>query len=83
MKRLLADVRAGKVDVIVVDKIERLSRSMLSFLNLVELFESHSTTIISVAQSFNTKDAMGRMAVNILVTFAQFEREVIGGAYPR
>ena len=78
LKRLLADVRAGKIDVIVVYKIDRLSRSMLDFLNLVELFESHSTIFVSVTQSFNTKDAMGRMALNILVTFAQFEREVIG-----
>jgi site-specific DNA recombinase len=78
LNRLLADVRAGKIDVIVVYKIDRLSRSMLDFLNLVELFESHGTTFVSVTQSFNTKDAMGRMALNILVTFAQFEREVIG-----
>jgi hypothetical protein len=77
-KRLLADVNAGKVDVIVVYKIDRLSRSMLDFLNLVELFERHGVTFVSVTQSFNTKDAMGRMALNILVTFAQFERELIG-----
>ncbi len=61
-----------------VYKIDRLSRSMLDFLNLVELFESHGVTFVSVTQSFNTKDAMGRMALNILVTFAQFERELIG-----
>jgi site-specific DNA recombinase len=78
LKRLLADVEAGKVDVIVVYKIDRLSRSMLDFLNLVELFENHGVTFVSVTQSFNTKDAMGRMALNILVTFAQFERELIG-----
>lgn len=78
LKRLLADVKAGKIDVIVVYKIDRLSRSMLDFLQLVELFEQHSVTFVSVTQSFNTKDAMGRMALNILITFAQFEREVIG-----
>lgn len=78
LKRLLADVEAGKVSVIVVYKIDRLSRSMLDFLNLIELFERHGVTFVSVTQSFNTKDAMGRMALNILVTFAQFEREVIG-----
>jgi len=78
LKRLLADLKAGKVDVIVVYKIDRLSRSMLDFLNLVELFERHGVTFVSVTQSFNTKDAMGRMALNILVTFAQFERELIG-----
>jgi site-specific DNA recombinase len=78
LKRLLADVKAGKIDVVVVYKIDRLSRSMLDFLNLVELFERHGVTFVSVTQSFNTKDAMGRMALNILVTFAQFERELIG-----
>jgi site-specific DNA recombinase len=78
LKRLLAAVKEGKIDVIVVYKIDRLSRSMLDFLNLVELFESHGVTFVSVTQSFNTKDAMGRMALNILVTFAQFERELIG-----
>lgn len=78
LKRLLADVNARKIDVIVVYKIDRLSRSMLDFLNLVELFERHGVTFVSVTQSFNTKDAMGRMALNILVTFAQFERELIG-----
>lgn len=78
IRRLLADVKAGRVGVIVVYKIDRLSRSMLDFLNLVELFESHGVTFVSVTQSLNTKDAMGRMALNILVTFAQFERELIG-----
>ncbi len=78
LKRLIAAVQAGKVDVIVVYKIDRLSRSMLDFLNLVELFERHGVTFVSVTQSFNTKDAMGRMALNILMTFAQFERELIG-----
>ena len=78
LKRLLAAVQAGKIDVIVVYKIDRLSRSMLDFLNLVEMFERHGVTFVSVTQSFNTKDAMGRMALNILVTFAQFERELIG-----
>jgi site-specific DNA recombinase len=78
LKRLLSDVSTGRVDVIVVYKIDRLSRSMLDFLNLVELFERHGVTFVSVTQSFNTKDAMGRMALNILVTFAQFERELIG-----
>jgi DNA invertase Pin-like site-specific DNA recombinase len=78
LKRLLADVKAGEVDAIVVYKIDRLSRSMLDFLKLIELFEHHGVTFVSVTQSFNTKDAMGRMALNILITFAQFERELIG-----
>jgi DNA invertase Pin-like site-specific DNA recombinase len=78
LKRLLADVKGAMIDVIVVYKIDRLSRSMLDFLNLVEMFEGNGVTFVSVTQSFNTKDAMGRMALNILVTFAQFEREPIG-----
>jgi DNA invertase Pin-like site-specific DNA recombinase len=78
LQRLLADVRAGKIDVVLVYKMDRLSRAMLDFLNLLQLFEQLGTTFVSVTQSFNTKDAMGRMALNILMTFAQFEREVIG-----
>lgn len=78
LKRLLADIAAGRIDVIVAYKIDRLSRSMLDFLNLIELFERSGVTFVSVTQSFNNKDAMGRVALNILVTFAQFEREVIG-----
>ncbi|WP_029587487.1 recombinase family protein [Bradyrhizobium sp. URHD0069] len=78
LQRLLADVNAGRIDVVAVYKIDRLSRSMLDFLKLIELFEGHKTTFVSVTQSFNTTDAMGRMHLNILMTFAQFEREVIG-----
>jgi site-specific DNA recombinase len=78
LKRLLADVAAGRIDVVAVYKIDRLSRSMLDFLKLVELFERHKTTFVSVTQSFNTTDAAGRMHLNIMMTFAQFEREVIG-----
>ena len=78
LKRLLADVAAGRIDVVAVYKIDRLSRSMLDFLKLIELFERHKTTFVSVTQSFNTTDAAGRMHLNIMMTFAQFEREVIG-----
>ena len=78
LKRLLADVQAGRIDIVAVYKIDRLSRSMLDFLRLIELFERHKTTFVSVTQSFNTTDAMGRMQLNIMMTFAQFEREVIG-----
>ena len=78
LKRLVADVEAGRIDIVVVYKIDRLSRSMLDFLNLVESFEHHGVTFVSVTQSFNTQSAMGRMTLNMLVTFAQFEREVIG-----
>jgi site-specific DNA recombinase len=74
----LTDVQAGRIDVVTVYKIDRLSRSMLDFLKLIELFERYKTTFVSVTQSFNTTDAMGRMHLNIMMTFAQFEREVIG-----
>jgi site-specific DNA recombinase len=78
LKRLLDDIEAGRIDIVVVYKIDRLSRSMSDFLKLVESFERHGVTFVSVTQSFNTQTAMGRMTLNMLVTFAQFEREVIG-----
>jgi site-specific DNA recombinase len=78
LKRLLADIDAGKIDVVVVYKIDRLSRSMLDFLKLVESFEKQGVTFISITQSFNTTSSMGRLTLNILLSFAQFEREVIG-----
>src|SRR5258707_2038021 len=78
LKRLVADVEAGRIDIVVVYKIDRLSRSMLDFLKLVESFEHYGVTFVSVTQSFNTPSAIGRMTLNMLVTFAQFEREVIG-----
>jgi site-specific DNA recombinase len=78
LKRLVADVEAGRIDIVVVYKIDRLSRSMSDFLKLVESFEHHGVTFVSVTQSFNTQTAMGRMTLNMLITFAQFEREVIG-----
>ena len=78
LKRLLADVEAGKIDVVLVYKIDRLSRSMLDFLKLVEIFERHGVTFVSITQSFNTTNSMGRLMLNVLLSFAQFEREVIG-----
>src|SRR5260370_41097539 len=78
LKRLLDDIEAGRIDIVVVYKIDRLSRSISDFLKLVESFEHHSVTFVSVTQSFNTQTAMGRMTLNMLVTFAQFELEVIG-----
>lgn len=78
LKRLVADVEAGKIDLVMVYKIDRLSRSMLDFLNLVEKFERNNVAFVSSTQSFNTTNAMGRMTLNMLVTFGQFEREVIG-----
>ena len=78
LKRLLADIEAGLIDVIVVYKIDRLSRSLMDFAKLVETFEVHRVTFVSVTQSFNTTTSMGRLTLNILLSFAQFEREVIG-----
>jgi site-specific DNA recombinase len=78
LKRLLADIEAHKVDVIVVYKIDRLTRALMDFAKLVEVFDRNDTTFVSVTQSFNTKDSMGRLTLNMLLSFAQFEREVIG-----
>jgi DNA invertase Pin-like site-specific DNA recombinase len=78
LKRLLADIEQGLVDVIVVYKIDRLSRSLMDFAKLVETMEAHRVTFVSVTQSFNTTTSMGRLTLNILLSFAQFEREVIG-----
>jgi site-specific DNA recombinase len=78
LKRLLADIELGKVDVVVVYKIDRLSRSLMDFAKLVEVFERRSVTFVSVTQSFNTTTSMGRLTLNVLLSFAQFEREVIG-----
>jgi DNA invertase Pin-like site-specific DNA recombinase len=78
LQRLLADIQAGRVDVVVVYKIDRLSRSLMDFAKLVEVFDRNSVTFVSVTQSFNTTTSMGRLTLNILLSFAQFEREVIG-----
>ena len=78
LQRLLRAVEAGLVDVIVVYKIDRLSRSLMDFARLVETFERHHVTFVSVTQQFNTTTSMGRLTLNILLSFAQFEREVIG-----
>jgi site-specific DNA recombinase len=78
LKRLLGDIEAGKVDVVVVYKIDRLSRSLMDFSRLVEVFDQHKVTFVSVTQSFNTTTSMGRLTLNVLLSFAQFEREVIG-----
>ena len=76
LKRLLADIEDGLVDVVVVYKIDRLSRSLMDFAKLVEVFDRNNVTFVSVTQSFNTTTSMGRLTLNILLSFAQFEREV-------
>jgi site-specific DNA recombinase len=78
LKRLLGDIERGLVDVVVVYKIDRLSRSLMDFAKLVDVFDAHEVTFVSVTQSFNTTTSMGRLTLNILLSFAQFEREVIG-----
>jgi len=77
LQRLLADIDAGKVDCVVVYKVDRLSRSILDFAKIVERFEQHRVSFVSVTQQFNTTHSMGRLTLNILLSFAQFEREII------
>ena len=75
---LLADIRAQKIDIVVVYKVDRLTRSLADFAKLVELFDAHDVSFVSVTQSFNTTTSMGRLTLNVLLSFAQFEREVTG-----
>ena len=76
LQRLLADVAAGRIDIIVVYKVDRLTRSLLDFSKLVEAFDKANTSFVSITQSFNTTTSMGRLTLNMLLSFAQFEREV-------
>ncbi|MCB2073056.1 MAG: recombinase family protein [Novosphingobium sp.] len=76
LKRLLTDIEAGKIDIVVVYKVDRLTRSLLDFAKLVETFDVAGTSFVSVTQSFNTTNSMGRLTLNMLLSFAQFEREV-------
>lgn len=78
LKRLLADIESGLVDVVVVYKVDRLSRSLMDFAKLVETFEAHDVTFVAVTQSLNTTTSMGRLTLNMLLSFAQYERELIG-----
>src|SRR5476651_1476130 len=78
LQNLLAEVRAEKIDIVVVYKVDRLTRSLSDFAKLVELFDQHAVSFVSVTQSFNTTNSMGRLTLNVLLSFAQFEREVIG-----
>jgi DNA invertase Pin-like site-specific DNA recombinase len=78
LQRLLADIRGSKVDVAVIYKIDRLTRSLLDFAKIVEVFDAHGVSFVSVTQAFNTATSMGRLTLNVLLSFAQFEREVTG-----
>jgi DNA invertase Pin-like site-specific DNA recombinase len=74
---LMRDIEAGNVDAVVIYKIDRLTRSLLDFVRLIEVFDRHVITLVSISQAFDTSDSMGRMILNILLTFSQFERELI------
>ena len=78
LNALIDDIRAGKIDCVVVYKVDRLSRSLLDFSRLIALFDEYQVSFVSVTQQFNTTTSMGRLTLNILLSFAQFEREIIG-----
>src|SRR5574337_727011 len=78
LRRMMADIEAGKIDVVVIYKIDRLTRSLADFSKMVEVFERYGVSFVSVTQQFNTTTSMGRLMLNILLSFAQFEREVTG-----
>ena len=78
LKHLMQDIEAGKIDVIVVYKVDRLSRSLHDFARMVDVFDKHGVSFVSVTQQFNTTTSMGRLTLNVLLSFAQFEREVTG-----
>lgn len=77
LRRLMADIEAGKIDAVVVYKVDRLSRSLLDFARMMQTFEQHKVSFVSVTQQFNTATSMGRLVLNVLLSFAQFEREII------
>ena len=77
-KKLLADIENDKIDIVVVYKVDRLTRSLMDFSKIVDLFDNHETSFVSITQQFNTTTSMGRLTLNILLSFAQFEREVTG-----
>ena len=77
LKRLLADIKAGKIDCVIVYKVDRLSRSLMDFARIIEIFDSQNISFVSVTQQFNTATSMGRLVLNVLLSFAQFEREMI------
>jgi site-specific DNA recombinase len=77
LQRLLGDIEAGKIDCVVVYTVDRLSRALLDFARLMQVFEQHKVSFVSVTQPFNTATSMGRLVLNVLPSFAQFEREII------
>ena len=77
LTRLLADVEAGKIDSVITYKVDRLSRSLLDFARIIGIFEKHHVSFVSITQQFNSATSMGRLVLNVLLSFAQFEREII------
>jgi len=77
LQKLLSDIKAGGINCVIVYKVDRLSRSLMDFVQLLEFFDKHNVTFVSVTQAFNTNTSMGRLTLNILLSFAQFEREII------
>ena len=77
LNRLIADIESGAIDMVVIYKIDRLTRSLLDFVRLIDVLEKYDVSFVSVTQAFDTSDSMGRLILNILLTFAQFERELI------
>src|ERR1700683_1475555 len=77
LRELLEDIAAGDVDAVVTYKVDRLSRSLLDFARMIQLFDEHHVSFVSVTQQFNTATSMGRLVLNVLLSFAQFEREII------
>src|SRR5439155_21832739 len=78
LQRLLADIQGARIDILVVYKVDRLTRSLADFARLVEIFDAQGVSFVSVTQQFNTTSSMGRLTLNVLLSFAQFEREVTG-----
>src|SRR5260221_1302683 len=78
LQRLMADIKQGLINVVVVYKVDRLTRSLADFAKMVEAFDAHGVSFVSVTQQFNTTTSMGRLTLNVLLSFAQFEREVTG-----
>lgn len=78
LQRLLNDIKAGKVQIVVVYKVDRLTRSLADFAKIVDVLDAHNASFVSVTQQFNTTTSMGRLTLNMLLSFAQFEREIAG-----
>ena len=78
VKRLMADLKPGLIDIVVVYKVDRLTRSLADFAKIVEILDGHGASFVSITQQFNTTSSMGRLTLNVLLSFAQFEREVTG-----